>query len=180
MKWRNFVFLILAPHLLITLIWTTRVVHPWTSTSDKDQQGRSFLSHYKPQHLPRRAKVDASDRLRGSTSAIQTRSRSERFADNQFISPQRQQPAKPIIHHNDVGHLIVNNEFVDDPCDCLIQGCPGCFFGCPECASNKCGPICRSRRNQFAYCVAEQRQKSIQVQRYNPHRGVIRCSSPEK
>jgi hypothetical protein len=124
--------------------------------------------------LFRRAKVDASDRLRGTSSSIQTRSKSERSIESQFSS------AKPIIYHNELGQLIVNNEVVGDLCDCLIENCSGCFFDCPECGSNKCGPICRSRRTQFAYCVAEQRQKSVQIQRYNPHRGFIRPLSPEK
>ena len=32
----------------------------------------------------------------------------------------------------------------DDICDCLIQDCPGCWFSCPKCSSNKCGPECKT------------------------------------
>lgn len=36
-----------------------------------------------------------------------------------------------------------------DLCDCLEDGCPGCFYTCPKCHSHKCGAICRRRRNWF-------------------------------
>jgi len=31
----------------------------------------------------------------------------------------------------------------DSPCDCLVKSCPGCFFPCENCQSNKCGHCCR-------------------------------------
>ncbi|XP_048524134.1 uncharacterized protein LOC109546422 isoform X2 [Dendroctonus ponderosae] len=30
-----------------------------------------------------------------------------------------------------------------DLCDCLNEKCPGCWFECPKCESNKCGTECR-------------------------------------
>ncbi|XP_060526511.1 ARL14 effector protein [Cylas formicarius] len=33
-----------------------------------------------------------------------------------------------------------------DMCDCLNQKCPGCWFECPKCESQKCGTECRSHR----------------------------------
>ncbi|MXQ98645.1 hypothetical protein E5288_WYG021862 [Bos mutus] len=35
-------------------------------------------------------------------------------------------------------------------CDCLDEGCLGCFYPCPKCNSTKCGPICRCKR-RWAY-----------------------------
>ncbi|KAK2495814.1 hypothetical protein MC885_013178, partial [Smutsia gigantea] len=45
------------------------------------------------------------------------------------------------------GKLICNDA---DLCDCLEKNCLGCFYPCPKCNSNKCGPECRCSR-QWVY-----------------------------
>ncbi|KNC21948.1 hypothetical protein FF38_12078 [Lucilia cuprina] len=36
------------------------------------------------------------------------------------------------------------NEY--DACDCLIAMCPGCWYPCETCGSNKCSAFCRTTR----------------------------------
>lgn len=39
----------------------------------------------------------------------------------------------------------------EDRCDCINANCPGCFFPCENCASPKCGHICRLNRKWKRY-----------------------------
>ncbi|XP_036750502.1 ARL14 effector protein-like isoform X1 [Manis pentadactyla] len=49
--------------------------------------------------------------------------------------------------YDESGKLIFNDV---DLCDCLEKNCLGCFYPCPKCNSNKCGPECRCSR-QWVY-----------------------------
>lgn len=43
-----------------------------------------------------------------------------------------------------------------DLCDCLAEGCPGCWMDCPSCGSRKCGVECRIyRRYKYDYVEIE-------------------------
>ena len=68
---------------------------------------------------------------------------------NYYLPPDSEQ--KP-LHEKD-GPLLLEFDSKGkkkiDLCDCIRVGCPGCFFPCKKCSSNKCGPICRNSRNGF-------------------------------
>eukprot|EP00076_Gallus_gallus_P035370 XP_025000908.1 ARL14 effector protein-like [Gallus gallus] len=50
---------------------------------------------------------------------------------------------KTLKKYDSRGRLLRNNT---DLCDCLDKNCLGCFYPCPKCNSNKCGPVCRCNR----------------------------------
>ncbi|XP_061044053.1 ARL14 effector protein-like isoform X2 [Eubalaena glacialis] len=50
---------------------------------------------------------------------------------------------KVLKKYDKSGRLICNDA---DLCDCLEKNCLGCFYPCPKCNSNKCGPECRCNR----------------------------------
>lgn len=41
-----------------------------------------------------------------------------------------------------------NKQLETDPCDCLYENCPGCWYDCENCGSNKCSPFCRLTRKE--------------------------------
>ncbi|CAI9176228.1 unnamed protein product [Rangifer tarandus platyrhynchus] len=51
--------------------------------------------------------------------------------------------SKVMKKYDKSGRLICNDA---DLCDCLEKNCLGCFYPCPKCNSNKCGPECRCNR----------------------------------
>lgn len=64
----------------------------------------------------------------------------------QSIAPSRQRPlclGRVLKKYDKSGRLICNDA---DLCDCLEKNCLGCFYPCPKCNSNKCGPECRCGR----------------------------------
>ncbi|XP_007522031.2 ARL14 effector protein-like [Erinaceus europaeus] len=58
---------------------------------------------------------------------------------NEYFSPKN----KVMKKYDKNGKLLCNNM---DLCDCLEKNCLGCFYPCPKCNSNKCGPECRCNR----------------------------------
>ncbi|ELW48412.1 hypothetical protein TREES_T100021838 [Tupaia chinensis] len=57
-------------------------------------------------------------------------------------------PRRPLLSrvmrkYDRSGRLVCN---AVDLCDCLEKNCLGCFYPCPKCNSNKCGPECRCNR----------------------------------
>lgn len=54
---------------------------------------------------------------------------------------------REVNKYDEKGRLTFNKA---DLCDCLDEGCLGCFYPCPKCKSTKCGPICRCNR-RWAY-----------------------------
>ncbi|XP_072216700.1 ARL14 effector protein-like [Excalfactoria chinensis] len=50
---------------------------------------------------------------------------------------------KTLKKYDSRGRLLGSNI---DLCDCLDKNCPGCFYPCPKCNSNKCGTECRCNR----------------------------------
>ncbi|XP_052557276.1 ARL14 effector protein-like [Tympanuchus pallidicinctus] len=50
---------------------------------------------------------------------------------------------KTLSKYDSHGRLLGSNA---DLCDCLDENCLGCFYPCPKCNSNKCGPECRCNR----------------------------------
>lgn len=56
-----------------------------------------------------------------------------------------------------------------DVCDCLNTNCSGCFFPCPKCKSNKCGPTCRVNR-RFKYCSLETEEDRYWEEHYEEAR----------
>ncbi|NXS51634.1 A14EL protein, partial [Brachypteracias leptosomus] len=58
------------------------------------------------------------------------------------------------------GRMLCNNI---DLCDCLDKSCMGCFYPCPKCNSNKCGPECRCNRKWVYDKIETEDGKVIRV-----------------
>lgn len=52
--------------------------------------------------------------------------------------------------YDEQGRFLMSNK---DICDCLREGCPGCFFPCRQCNSAKCGLKCRCNREWYYQSV---------------------------
>ncbi|CAN0362138.1 unnamed protein product, partial [Lampetra planeri] len=55
----------------------------------------------------------------------------------------RRRPPAPSRVYDSQGRLVRGGV---DACDCLQDGCPGCFYPCSTCSSTRCGPTCRRDR----------------------------------
>uniref|UniRef100_A0A8C2T108 ARF like GTPase 14 effector protein like n=2 Tax=Coturnix japonica TaxID=93934 RepID=A0A8C2T108_COTJA len=64
---------------------------------------------------------------------------------------------KTLKKYNSRGRLLGTNI---DLCDCLDKKCLGCFYPCPKCNSNKCGPECRCNR-KWAYDTIESEDGNV-------------------
>lgn len=53
-----------------------------------------------------------------------------------------------------------------DACDCLDNDCPGCYFPCPSCGSEKCGVFCRVNRK---FAVEYERSEGVEGTFRNPN-----------
>ncbi|XP_017662833.1 PREDICTED: ARL14 effector protein-like isoform X2 [Lepidothrix coronata] len=58
------------------------------------------------------------------------------------------------------GKLLCNDI---DLCDCLEMDCLGCFYPCPKCNSNKCGPECRCNRKWVYHTIETEAGNVISV-----------------
>lgn len=58
------------------------------------------------------------------------------------------------------GRLLCNGM---DLCDCLEVDCLGCFYPCPKCNSNKCGPECRCNRKWVYDAIETESGDAISV-----------------
>lgn len=63
--------------------------------------------------------------------------------DSRLARSQRLLLCRVMKKYDKSGRLICNDV---DLCDCLEKNCLGCFYPCPKCNSNKCGPECRCNR----------------------------------
>lgn len=59
------------------------------------------------------------------------------------IAEDRSNSGKLQTLYDSHGHFLDDGS---DLCDCLEEDCPGCFFPCPKCSSEKCGFACRCNR----------------------------------
>lgn len=51
-------------------------------------------------------------------------------------------------------------------CDCLEKDCPGCFFKCENCSSNKCGVVCRVGRTYMVDYIEQDGKPEITMNPY--------------
>ncbi|NXP15711.1 A14EL protein, partial [Thinocorus orbignyianus] len=79
-----------------------------------------------------------------------TRRQKKKACMSQMIQDGPHKP-KTTKKYNKHGRLLCNNI---DLCDCLERSCQGCFYPCPKCNSNKCGPECRCNR-EWVYDAIE-------------------------
>ena len=92
-------------------------------------------------------------RLENSNSALPTRTPSRKQVSEQSSQPKmnlrtpRQRASTLKVQKRTLydasGKLTADGR---DLCDCLRENCPGCFYSCRKCGSNKCGVECRCFR----------------------------------
>ncbi|XP_036888141.1 ARL14 effector protein-like isoform X1 [Sturnira hondurensis] len=71
---------------------------------------------------------------------------------------------KVVRKYDKSGRLICNDA---DLCDCLEKNCLGCFYPCPKCNSNKCGPECRCGRKWVYDAIVTESGEVISMLPFN-------------
>lgn len=72
--------------------------------------------------------------------------------------------SKVMKKYDKSGRLICNDA---DLCDCLEKNCLGCFYPCPKCNSNKCGPECRCNRRWVYDAIVTETGEVISAQPFD-------------
>ncbi|XP_040083520.1 ARL14 effector protein-like [Oryx dammah] len=72
--------------------------------------------------------------------------------------------SKVVKKYDKSGRLVCNDA---DLCDCLEKNCLGCFYPCPKCNSNKCGPECRCNRRWVYDAIVTETGEVISAQPFD-------------
>ncbi|XP_061387561.1 ARL14 effector protein-like [Musca vetustissima] len=63
------------------------------------------------------------------------------------VRGRRKKMTVPNTKESDYEWSVANKKDID-PCDCLYDGCEGCWYPCDRCGSTKCSTFCRQRRRE--------------------------------
>ena len=120
--------------------------------SDSDEESERYSRRR------RAAARELKDLMEDQETFSKTREPRRNNGLSSTISEQEQRQRAPrsrglVAAYDDRGIHINSGK---DLCDCLDLKCPGCFFPCKSCGSNKCGRKCRCERKWMYTQVVEQ------------------------